>query len=114
MYRNVKFRQNLVQSSISAGSDLGRVYIGADAIDNLILSGADLGSDGQLDGLTDSFDDGNIELISVKGNYSGTISAAAVDPGADLTYFTIDDSPGSLGNISKVKFGRTSLENITE
>ena len=109
----VKFSQNLNQSTIAAGADLGRVYVTGDAIDNLILAGADLGSDSQLDRVDDSFSNGNIDLISVRGSYWGTVTAAAVNPGADLTYFTDDDAPGSEGGIYRVKFGRTSLTKIT-
>ncbi len=109
----VKFTRNLTDSTISAGGNLNRVYISADAIDNLILAGADLGPDGRLNGLEDTFAGGNIELLKVKGSYSGTITASAVNPGGDLTYFTLDDSSGFEGSISKIKFGRTSLENIT-
>ena len=45
--------------------------------------------------------------------YSGTISAAGVDPDDDLTYFTEDDVPVSSGNINRVIFGRNALSDLT-
>ncbi|MCK5270045.1 MAG: hypothetical protein KAJ46_04640 [Sedimentisphaerales bacterium] len=109
----VLFSRSLSNSIVSAGGDLEFIFIGSDAIDNLILSGADLGADGQLDGVADSFGDGDIGLLLVGGRYSGTTAAAAVNPGADLTFFTEDDTSGHTGNISRVIFGWNSLADTT-
>ncbi|MCK4629167.1 MAG: hypothetical protein KAT56_09190, partial [Sedimentisphaerales bacterium] len=109
----VLFSRSLSNSIVSAGGDLEFIFIGSDAIDNLILSGADLGADGRLDGIADSFGDGDIGLLLVGGRYMGTTTAAAVDPGADLTFFTDDDTTGSTGNISRVIFGWNSLADTT-
>ncbi len=108
---NMKCSGHLTQSTLAAGASLEKVFIGGNAIDSLFLSGADLGTDAQLDGTNDLFGDGNLNL-TVKGTYLGSIAAAAVNPGSDLTYFTPDDAAASTGALS-VKFSKNSLTQTT-
>jgi len=107
------FFRDLTDSTISAGTDLGLVRVGGDALDNLFLSGSDLGPDGSLGSDNDTFADGDINFLMITGNYSGSIAAAAVDPGPDLTFFTADDTPASAGSIHRIIFGYNSLTDTT-
>jgi hypothetical protein len=101
---------SLTASTVSAGGNLSRINISGDAVDNLFLAGADLGEDATLDGLDDQFSSGDISSLIVGGSFHGSSAAAAVSPGDDLTYFTFDDGAASVGNISRVIFGRSSLD----
>ena len=104
----VMFKADLTDSDIAAGRDISSLRISGDALDNLFLAGVDLGSDAQLDRTTDVFGDGAIGQLFVRGVYTST-TAAAVDPGADMKYFTDDDTTLFSGTIGKVKFGAESL-----
>ena len=105
----IKIKTNLADSTISAGRNISGILVQGDALDNLLLAGSDLGSDGQLDGVEDQFASGNLERLAVTGSYLNTIAAAAVNPGADLSFFSADDQTASVGYINKVKFGSASL-----
>ncbi len=106
----VKFKQDVINASVSAGTDIHKISIQGDALDSLFLSGADLGPDGELNGNADAFTDGNILSLSVKGQYLRSTAAAAVNPGDDQAFFTADDHPASSGSIRRVKFSRNSIE----
>ncbi|MFC1783097.1 beta strand repeat-containing protein [Planctomycetota bacterium] len=106
----VKFKNNLIDSTISAANNIAAINIRGDAIDNLFLAGADLGPDGQLNGIEEQFSSGDLDYLRVIGSYLGSITAAGVNPGADLRYFTPDDQAASIGNIARVKFGLHSLD----
>ncbi|KPK72441.1 MAG: hypothetical protein AMJ79_15715, partial [Phycisphaerae bacterium SM23_30] len=105
----VKFKGDLGGSTISAGGNITAIKVHGDALDNLFLAGADLGPDGHLNGVDDQFSSGDLNYLRVVGSYLGSISAAGVNPGSDLRYFTPDDQAGSVGDIARVKFGLYSL-----
>ncbi len=106
---SLKIRHSFNQNTVASGENIEKIAIGGDAIDNLFLAGARLGDDHTIDGNNDSFSDGNIMQLSIKGSYKGSIATAAVTPGDDLTFFTADDSSASFGSISNIKFGKQSL-----
>lgn len=102
---------NLQNSTISAGRNLTSVTVTGDAIDNLFLAGANLGSDSRLNGVDEQFGDGDIVKIKIRGSFTGSVGAAGINPGSDLQYFTDDDASASSGNINRIIFGRSSLDN---
>jgi large repetitive protein len=106
----IRFGESLDNTTAAAGRNINSLSIKGDAVDNLFLAGADLGEDAKLNGIEDQFSDGNIDKLFVRGVYYGSVAAAAVNPGADLTYFTADDAAASQGHIAKIRFGKTSLE----
>ena len=108
----VKFSQSLTGTTLAAGTDISLMRVDGNAVDNLIMAGADLGADAQLDGVSDQFSDGTIDRLIVRGSFVGTVAAAAVNPGQDLTYFTGDDQKASTGNIKHVRFGPGALNHL--
>ena len=108
----IRFVESLTASTVAAGSNITQIRINADAVDNLFLAGADLGSDAALNGIDDQFSNGNIAKLYVKGSFVGSVASAAVNPGVDLTYFTADDTGASQGHIEKVNLGTNSLNHL--
>ncbi|MCF7956834.1 MAG: hypothetical protein K9M57_00150 [Phycisphaerae bacterium] len=106
-------RGDCSSSTIAAGNDLLNVKVSGDSIDNLFLAGVDLGGDHLLDGINDSFDNGSIKSLSIGGTFLDSIASAGVSPGDDLMFFTNDDVAEFEGAISKVRFGKTSLDTTT-
>lgn len=105
----VFIKSNLENSLLSAGTDMGNVRIGGDALDNLFLSGRDLGDDGQRDE-NDIYADSKIEFIQIIGSFRGSTVAASINPGSDTNYFSEDDSADGIGRILKISLGRNALQ----
>jgi uncharacterized delta-60 repeat protein len=85
-----------VDGTIASAGAIGRVTA-ANFSNALLLSGANLGTDGVVGGGDDSFGTGSIASVTVKGTITNSIFAAGVGPGTDGIYGTSDDTgPGGI------------------
>ncbi|MBN2209928.1 MAG: hypothetical protein JW709_00900 [Sedimentisphaerales bacterium] len=101
------------ETTLAAGGNLGSVMMLNDCVDSMLLAGVDLGADVALGGLDDAYSAGSLDLLMVQGQFTGTIAAAAIDPGADYTYFTADDAAVADGVIRRLLLGTASLNTTT-
>ena len=67
-----------------------------------VLSGANLGSDGQFGGGNDTFSFGTIRSVNVSGAMNSTIIEAGANPGPDGIFGTDDDTNGGGGTIRQI------------
>jgi len=72
-----------MSNSTVAGASIGTFKIGGDLVDCVVLAGANLGADYQLDGTeanADTFGAGSIKTFSVGGDVENTMVGAGLDP----------------------------------
>lgn len=83
---------SLLDSRLVAGGSMGTVTAGKDMTNSLILAGAMLGGDSDLDGDETYQRVAKIAAVTVRGSLAATSIAAGVDPGADFIFGNGDDT----------------------